>query len=121
MDWRANAPAELEVGPVLDLEDAIASKISALYGRGAARDFLDVDAIRRSGHYRDEQLLSLSEGRDPGFDRIMFAQQLRQVESIKSLNVGVYGVSAQQWGEVQERMRGWSQTILSPAGPRLAG
>lgn len=117
VDWRAKDPVRLEVGPVLDLQDAISNKVSALYGRGAARDFLDVDAIRRSGRYSDEQLLRLSEERDPGFDRELFAQQLQQVARVEPDEVKVYGVAAQQWSTVQERTLGWSQVILEPASP----
>lgn len=117
VDWRAKDPVRLEVGPVLDLEDAIANKVSALYGRSAARDFLDVDAIRSSGRYTDEQLLLISEDRDPGFDRQLFARQLRQVGRIESGEVAVYGVAAQQWDRVQDRTLEWSQSIVGPAAP----
>lgn len=117
VDWRAKEPVRLGVGPVLDLEDAISNKVSALYGRGAARDFLDVDAIRRSGRYTDEQLLRLSEERDPGFDRELFAQQLQRVSRVEAEEAEVYGVTGQQWGTVQQRTLGWSQAILGPASP----
>lgn len=126
VDWRAREPVRLGVGPVLDLEDAIANKVSALYGRGAARDFLDVDAIRSSGQYSDEQLLRLSEDRDPGFDRHLFAEQLQQVTRVEAEEVQVYGVGPQPWGQVQERTAAWSQQILHPStghggsGPRRA-
>lgn len=118
VDWRAKEPARLEVGPVLDLEDAVANKVSALYGRGAARDFLDVQAIRRSGRYTDEQLLRLSEDRDPGFDRDLFAQQLRSVRHVEPEEVAVYGVTASQWVTVQEGTLAWSAAIVNPSQQR---
>jgi predicted nucleotidyltransferase component of viral defense system len=31
----------LEIGPVLQSDDAVANKMAALYGRALARDFLD--------------------------------------------------------------------------------
>ena len=123
VDWRGQEPATMDVGPVLDLEDAIANKISALYGRGAARDFLDVDAIRSFERYADEQLLQLSEDRDAGFDRALFAHQLQQAARIEWEEVTAYGVSAQQWADVQERSMRWAEVIAasSTAPPRAAG
>lgn len=114
VDWRAKTPARLDVGPVLDLEDAVGNKVSALYGRSAPRDFLDVDAIRQSGLFSDAALLELSEERDPGFDRQLFARQLQQVSRIDHGAVEAYEVSPQQWAGVQQRTTGWSQQILEP-------
>lgn len=76
IDWRANEPTNMSIGPVISLEDAVASKLSALYSRYFPRDFLDVYNIRINGPYTDEQLLQLAHYRDPGFDREMFANQL---------------------------------------------
>lgn len=56
VDWRKSAPVVLGVGPVLSVEDAVGSKVSALYSRGEPRDYLDVDAIRRWGQFTDEEL-----------------------------------------------------------------
>ena len=46
MDWRQADPVTLALGPVLSIDDAVHSKVNALYGRAAARDFLDVEAIK---------------------------------------------------------------------------
>lgn len=51
-----------EVGPLLSQSDAVGNKFAALYGRGEARDFVDVDAIRADGRFTDEQLLSAAAG-----------------------------------------------------------
>lgn len=104
------------MGPVLDLEDAVGNKVSALYGRVAPCDFLEVDAIRRSGTFSDAALLELSEDRDPGFDRMLFARQLQQVSRISPGAVEPYGVSAEEWSAVQQRTADWSQQILEPEG-----
>lgn len=64
---RAKEPVQMGVGPVPDLEDAVAKKTLALYGRGAARDFLGVDAIRCSGRFSDKQLLRMRAKHGPGF------------------------------------------------------
>jgi hypothetical protein len=56
VDWRQDDPVTLEVGPVLSLSDAVGNKVSALYSRGEPRDYLDVDAIRASGRFSDDEL-----------------------------------------------------------------
>lgn len=48
VDWRANEPILMAIGPVLHPDDAVANKMSALYGRAFARDFIDIDATLRS-------------------------------------------------------------------------
>jgi len=50
LNWRAEPPVHLAVGPVLSERDAIAGTLSAVYSRGEIRDFLDLDAIRSSGN-----------------------------------------------------------------------
>jgi hypothetical protein len=37
-DWRARPPAVLEIGPVLHPDDAVADKVTTLFGRAAPRD-----------------------------------------------------------------------------------
>jgi len=76
-DWRAEPPTVLGVGPVLHPDDAVANKVSTVFTRAEARDYVDVAAALTSGRYTGEQLLCLAEERDPGFDRGMFAQALR--------------------------------------------
>ena len=66
VDWRERDPVNLDVGPVLSVEDAIGNKMSALCSRAEPRDYLDVDAIRRAGVFnwslrqRSEMLVSRS-------------------------------------------------------------
>lgn len=56
--------------------------MGAPFSRAGARDFLDVDAIRRTGTYSDEELLALVQSHDDGFDRRLFAEQLRLVATL---------------------------------------
>ena len=43
VDWRANEPILMAVGPVLHPDDAVANRMRALYGRAFARDFIRLD------------------------------------------------------------------------------
>lgn len=73
VNWRADAPVVMTIGPVLCERDAIAGKLSAVYSRGEVRDFLDLDSIRATGRFADAELLALGREHDDGFDVGMFA------------------------------------------------
>jgi Nucleotidyl transferase AbiEii toxin, Type IV TA system len=81
-DWRAHPPVQLAIGPVLHLDDAIANKMCALYGRALPRDFLDIDAALASGRYTRERLLKLAADADDGFDPRMLADALGALTQI---------------------------------------
>lgn len=112
VDWRAAEPVTLSVGPVLSLEDAVGSKVVAVYSRAEVRDYLDLDAIRESGRFTDGQLLDLAADRDPGFDVEMFAGQLEQINRITStLRVEEYGVGEQELAHLKSRLSGWAEQL----------
>lgn len=113
IDWREREPVLLDIGPVLDLVDAVGNKVSALYSRAEARDYLDVDAIRRSGRISDSELLASAAERDPGFEPWMFRAQLEQVQRILPERVREYGVDAQQLADVRARLLAWAATLPS--------
>ncbi len=117
VDWRAYEPVRMAIGPVLALEDAVANKVNALYSRAEARDFADVDAIRRSGRFDDEELLLLAAEHDPGFDRLIFASQLALVRGLGPLALSEYGVDSASLTELQGRLRRWSASIRSELDP----
>lgn len=91
-DWRGRDAVMLDVGPVLAIDDAVANKVGALDSRGAARDFLDVDSIRRSGRFTAPELLRLAAEHDPGFDDATFAGQLGLVARLGPDAVAEYGI-----------------------------
>lgn len=103
VDWRADEPVRLAVGPVLSLDDAVGAKVGALYSRGEVRDYLDVDAIRQSGRFTDEQLLTAAADRDPGFRLDMFLWRLDGARRISPDDVERYGVTADQLAALQSR------------------
>lgn len=109
VDWRAAEPVTLSIGPVLSLEDAVGSKVVAVYSRAEVRDYLDLDAIRESKRFTDGQLLDLAADRDPGFDLAMFAGQLEQIKRITStLRVQEYGVGEQELAQLKSRLSAWA-------------
>jgi Nucleotidyl transferase AbiEii toxin, Type IV TA system len=65
IDWRAHPPVVLAIGPVLHPDDAVANKTCALFSRAQARDYIDVDAVLRSGRYTSDELLALAKSHGP--------------------------------------------------------
>ncbi len=116
VDWRARQPVVLALGPVLDEYDAVSNKVAALFSRAEARDYLDVDAIRRSGRFSDAELLDGAAEHDDGFDRQLFAEALRQVRRIGSRRVREYGVTPAELAGVERRLTDWADQIEAAIG-----
>lgn len=92
VDAREFPPTLLSVGPVLDIRDAIGNKVVTVFGRGYARDYLDLAAIMRSAMYPREELLRMAAIVDPGFDRTMFREALEAVDRFDDDEFLVYGI-----------------------------
>ncbi len=108
INWRADAPVMMAVGPVLSERDAVAGKLSAVYSRSEVRDFLDLDSIRVSGRYTDGDLLALGREHDDGFEVGLFAAQLSQVAGILPTQAAQYGVTTDAFKGVQSRTLAWA-------------
>ncbi|PYY51694.1 hypothetical protein DEI84_00915 [Curtobacterium sp. MCBD17_023] len=120
-DWRGHAPADLPIGPVLAADDAVASKLDALYGRLEVRDFIDVDAIRASGRWTDADLLRLVAERDDGYDPVVFAQQLRLVTRVADDRFAEYGVAPPEVAALRQRALAWAGELEDETGGQPAG
>lgn len=111
IDWRAHTPVRLDIGPVLDLADAVGNKLSALYSRSYPRDYLDVDAIRSTRTITDARLIELLQERDAGFDEAFFVECLRGASDISLTQVAAYGINGPQLHALQQRFRAWADDI----------
>jgi Nucleotidyl transferase AbiEii toxin, Type IV TA system len=111
VDWRRAEPSVLAIGPVLSLEDAVGNKLSALYSRAYARDFLDVDSIRASGKFTDAELIRAAIERDPGFEVPMFVTQLELVHRVLPEQVSQYNVDADQLNGIKNRFDVWASIL----------
>lgn len=117
LNWRADPPVHMAVGPVLSERDAVAGKLSAVYSRGEVRDFLDLDAIRSSGRWPDDVLLALGREHDDGFDQGMFAAQLDRITALLPSEAAVYGIGGDDFAAVQARLLAWASRIRSTRNP----
>ena len=111
--WTGARPSRLcwPSAPYFSLEDAVGNKLSALYGRAYARDFLDVDSIRASGKFTDAELIRSAIERDPGFEVPMFITQLELVHRVLAEQVSQYNVDADQLDGIKNRFDVWVSTL----------
>lgn len=111
VDWRAHPPVRLEIGPVLHQDDAVGNKVAALYGRAEVRDFVDIDAILRSGRYTVDDLSRLAAAADPGFDLAMFAVALSALGRIPDQALAHHGLTTGDIRELRQRFQRWEQSL----------
>jgi hypothetical protein len=111
VDWRARPPVMLEIGAVLHPDDAVANKLAALYGRAADRDYVDVDAVLRSGRYSSAALIRLAHDADPGFDEAMFVQALLAVDRVPDEAFHRHGLAPDQVSALRKRIRAWARDL----------
>lgn len=79
LDFRNFPPAQLALGPVLDVRDAVGSKMSALWSRGEARDYIDIDAVLASGRFTRGQVLAIADQVETQpLDRSVLATRFRE-------------------------------------------
>lgn len=115
IDWRGEPPAQLAVGPVLAVNDAVGNKVAAVYSRGEVRDFLDLDSIRQSGRFADRELIGLAREHDPGFDVATFSRQLRRISAFGYIETAEYGIDADHFDQIQQRTLAWADQLSQPA------
>lgn len=113
VDWRAHEPVQLDVGPVLHADDAVANKVCALFGRALPRDFLDVDAAITSGRYSREQLLDLAANADHGFDRLLFADALGALTQITDTAFAEYRADPASVTDMRHRFAQWRSELIA--------
>ena len=111
IDWRQYPPTVLDIGPVLARDDAVGNKVCALYSRGQARDYIDVDAALRSQAYTQQALLELAEAHDPGFERPHFADALDAVRRLPLAEFTAYGLRPDEARRLVDRMVEWAEHL----------
>jgi len=111
LDWRAHPPTRLHIGPVLHADDAVANKVGALYSRGQARDYIDVDAVLRSGRYSSADLLRLAVEHDPGVEPVHLARALRAAHRLPIAEFTAYGLTSDQAVALLQRLDTWAEDL----------
>jgi hypothetical protein len=108
-DARIRPPVRLAVGAVLHVEEVAADKMLALFGRAAARDFVDVVALL--GRFPADRLVDLAAEKDRGFDARHFAAALRSVSRFEDGDFLVLGLGPADVARLRERVLSWAETL----------
>ncbi len=101
---------------MLDRDDAVASKVLALWGRAEVRDYIDVHAALTVGLYTESDLLRLAGQADAGFDPTSFGRVLLAVGEVPDDEFSEYGLTAPAARSLRDRLHAWGQ-MLSTTGP----
>jgi hypothetical protein len=115
-DFRQLEPVRFSIGPVLAEQDAVASKVAAVFSRGEARDYIDLVGILDSGRWSREELMRLGAQIDAGFSKGWFAEALSGVDRFLDEEFAGYGVDAETINHVREEMRDWSLHLQHETG-----
>lgn len=97
---------QTENGAILADEELAADKLLALFGRAAARDFVDVAAL--ASRYGLERLCSLAAEKDPGFDRSVLADMLRTFDRLPRAD---FDVDDSEFDRLRTLVRSWRQQL----------
>src|SRR6185369_5290948 len=110
-------PVRTSVGPVLHPDDVVANKMRALYERCHACDFIDIDAVLRSGRYDPAMLMQLAGRADITFDGRVFADALARAQLLADDDFAQYGLVGEDLDGLRQRFARWRADLLDTAGP----
>jgi hypothetical protein len=116
VDQRANEPVRTSIGPVLHPTTRFANKMRAIYERAHACDFIDIDAVLRSGRYDRSTLLQLAGRSDITFDRSVFAEALAQAQLLDADEFAEYDLVGEDLDGLRQRFAVWRTELLDTTG-----
>ena len=105
---RDRRPVTMDIGPVLDLEDVVGSKVCALASRVEPRDYVDTAAALE--RYTVDQLIAYAKRLDPGLTDRDFADAGRQLDRMPDGLFARYGLDAAAVARLRERFAAWPRT-----------
>ena len=106
---RGHKPVLMEFGPVLDLDDVLGGKVTALASRAAERDYIDVAAALARG-YSVAQLTGLAVALDPGLTAEDFADAGRRLDRLGDDRFARYGLAEEDVTQLREQFAAWPRT-----------
>lgn len=99
---RHRAPVVMDLGPVMHLDDLVATKVAALVNRREVRDYIDVAAALE--RYSLERVLELAHAADPALDPEDIAEAGRYLDRLDDARFALYGVDP---GPIRARLVVW--------------
>jgi hypothetical protein len=97
-----------DAGPLLAVDELAGDKLLALFGRAAARDFVDVSAL--VDRYGLERLCQLAAEKDPGFDRRALADMLGRVHRLPRAE---FGLDDTAFDGLIEQVQEWAMVLTA--------
>jgi hypothetical protein len=111
-NYREFLPARIAIGPVLDIRDAVAGKMSALWSRGEVRDFIDIDAVISSGRFTREEVLEIGDRQEfLPMDREILTGRFRGVVRWSTEEFATYRVDAAGRERIIANFTDWADQI----------
>jgi Nucleotidyl transferase AbiEii toxin, Type IV TA system len=105
---RGQAPVAMDVGPVLNPLDAIASKVRAFVTRAEERDAVDVAAAL--GRYTAGQLIAMARRLEPGLADADFADAGQRLDRLSDTVFARYGLTPDDVARLRKRFADWPRS-----------
>ncbi|KUL31003.1 nucleotidyl transferase AbiEii/AbiGii toxin family protein [Actinoplanes awajinensis] len=102
---RHRTPVVMDLGPVMHLDDLIATKVAALVNRREVRDYIDVAAALE--RYPLDRILDLAYAVDPALDPQDIADAGRYLDRLDDVRFTLYGLDAPQIATLRARLATW--------------
>jgi hypothetical protein len=102
---RRRSPVVMELGPVMHLDDLVATKVAALVNRREVRDYIDVAAALE--RYSLETVLELAHAADPALDPEDIADAGRYLDRLDDARFSLYGLKKRDIENLRDRLRDW--------------
>lgn len=105
---RNRTPVAMDVGPVLNPLDAIASKVRAFVTRAEERDAIDVAAALET--YTAGQLIALARQLEPGLEDEDFTDAGRRLDRLSDKVFARYGLGPDDVAQLRKRFAAWPRS-----------
>jgi hypothetical protein len=105
---RRRAPVVMDFGPVMHLDDLVATKVAALVNRREVRDWIDVAAALE--RYPLDRVLELAHAADPALDPEDVADAGRYLDRLDDARFALYGLSPRQIADLRQRLSVWPRS-----------
>jgi Nucleotidyl transferase AbiEii toxin, Type IV TA system len=105
---RNRNPVPMDVGPVLNPLDAIASKVRAFVTRAEERDAIDVAAALET--YTVSQLIDLARQLEPGLEDEDFADAGRRLDRLSDKVFARYELGPEDVAQLRKRFAAWPRS-----------
>lgn len=106
LDARLFPTQEGEFSPVLSSRELAVDKVLAVFGRAAARDFVDLAALTQ--FFDLDSLLHLAKEKDPGFELGIFLQATNRFEVIRPME---FGIGNSEHSELEKEVASWQVRV----------